>query len=51
MTDTHHHAAERDKRSGRKAEFLGTEQGRDRNIASRHKLAVSFEPDPAAQVI
>ncbi len=51
LADTHHHASHRDQRSGRKAEFLRSQDGRDRNVPAAHELSVGLDHNLVSQPV
>ena len=51
VADAHHRTAQGHQRRGRKAEFLRTEDRRDRDVATCHQLAVCLNDDLMPQSV
>ena len=51
VAHAHHHAAAHHERRGREAELLGTEQGRDHDVAPGFQLAVALHDDAITQPV
>ncbi len=51
MALSHHDAAKRDQRCGRKTELFGTQQRRDHDIAAGLQAAIGLQHNAAAQIV
>ena len=51
LADPHHHASHCDQRSGREAEFLRSQDGRDRDVPAAHELSIGLDHNLVSQPV